>query len=126
MPILVPTAKLAPCASLALAMSLAAAGAGSAQPAPQAACRCQCDAGSAGLREAIYPATASCGVHEGRTCSFEGPDRTLRTGIVRACLTDQTPGGGAAPLGPHSAGVLMQPDRPKTARPDPPPATTPR
>lgn len=126
MPILVPAAKLAPCASLALAISLAAAGTGTAQPAPQAACRCQCDAGRDGLREATYPATASCGVHEGRTCNFEGADRTVRTGIVRACVAGQTPGEAAAPLGPHSAGVLMQPDRPKAARPDSPRATAPR
>lgn len=116
--------KLAALAPFALAINLAASGAGSAQSAPEAVCRCQCDAGPASVKVAIYPAAAACGVHEGQTCRFEGSDRAARTGTVRACFTEHRPK--AVPLGPHSAGVLMQPDRPRPVRPDPPVEPAPR
>ena len=118
--------KLASLAPFALAINLAAAGAGSAQSAPDVVCRCQCDAGPGGVKEAIYPPAAACGVHEGQTCKFEGPDRAARTGTVRACSTEHRPGDAAGPLGPHSAGVLIQPDRPRSVRPNPPPEPAPR
>lgn len=120
MPILIPARlgpKLAFLALFALALNLATPLAGAAQQKPkrsQAVCNCQCDAGGAGVKESIYPAMASCGGYEGKTCNYEGPDGIIRTGTVRACHSDHRWGDAAAPVGPHSAGVLLEPDPPKT------------
>ena len=126
--------KLLFLALFALALNLASPLAGSAQQKPQhsqAVCNCQCDAGTAGIKESIYPGMASCGGYEGKTCNYEGPDHIIRTGTLRACVADQRPTDAAATLGPHSAGVLMQPDRPrpdlaKPVPPDAPPKAAPR
>lgn len=121
MPTLVPDhlgPKLAFLVVFAAALNLASPLAGFAQQKPkrsQAVCNCQCDAGGAGIKESIYPGMAACGGYEGKTCNYEGPDGIIRTGTVRSCHADQREVN-AAVIGPHSAGLLMEPDPPK---PDP-------
>lgn len=118
----------------AVALNLATPLAGAAQQKPkrsQAVCNCQCDAGSAGIKESIYPSMASCGGYEGKTCNYEGPDHIIRTGTVRACHSDHRGVDAAAAIGPHSAGVLLEPDAPTTdltkpVRPDAARETMPR